>query len=108
MSNNVINVSDFDFEQVVLKSEVPVLVDFYAVWCGPCKMQAPYINEIADELVDKVKVCKVNVDESEKTAINYGIMSIPTLLVFKNGEVVEKRVGLTDKAELSAMVIKHL
>lgn len=108
MSNNVINVSDFDFEEVVLKSNVPVLVDFYAVWCGPCKMQAPILNELADELVGKIKVCKINVDESEKIAIRYGIMSIPTLLVFNKGEVVEKKVGLTNKAELSAMIIKHL
>ena len=108
MSENVKNVSDLDFDEVVLKSNVPVLVDFYAIWCGPCKMQAPILNEIADELTGKIKVCKVNVDESEKIAIRYGIMSIPTLLVFNNGQVVEKKVGLTPKAELSAMVIKYI
>ena len=71
-------------------------------------MQAPILNEIADELTGKIKVCKVNVDESEKIAIRYGIMSIPTLLVFNNGQVVEKKVGLTPKPELSAMVIKYI
>ncbi len=108
MSENIKIVTDFDFEEVVLKSNKPVVVDFYAVWCGPCKMQAPILNELANELSDKVTVCKVNVDEAEKLAVSYGIMSIPTILIFKNGEVVEKNVGLTTKPQLSAMLIKHI
>lgn len=108
MSENVKVVTDFDFDEVVLKSKKPVVVDFYAVWCGPCRMQAPILNEIANELSDKVTVCKVNVDEAEKLAVSYGIMSIPTILIFKNGQIVEKSVGLTTKPQLSAMLIKHV
>ena len=108
MSENIKVVTEFDFEEVVIKSKKPVVVDFYAVWCGPCRMQAPILNELANELSDKVTVCKVNVDEAEKLAVSYGIMSIPTILVFKNGEIVEKNVGLTTKPQLSAMLIKHI
>lgn len=102
------NVTDFDFEEIVLKSDKPVLVDFYANWCSPCRMQAPILSELATELESKVLICKVNVDECEKLAISYGIMSIPALLVFKDGKVVEKRVGLSSKADLSSMLIKYL
>ena len=108
MSENIKNVTDFDFETEVLKSEKVVVVDFWAVWCGPCRMQAPILNDIANELSDKVKVCKVNVDECEKLAISYGIQSIPTLMFFKNGKLLEKRVGLTTKPELSAILIKYV
>ncbi len=108
MSEFVKNVTEFEFEDVVLKSKIPVLVDFYAVWCSPCRMQAPVLDELARDLSNKVLFCKVNVDEAEKLAINYGIMSIPALLVFKDGKVVEKSVGLTPKAELASMLIKHV
>lgn len=108
MSENIKVVTDFDFEEVVLKSKKPVVVDFYAVWCGPCRMQAPILNELANELCDKADFCKVNVDEAEKLAVSYGIMSIPTILIFKDGAVVEKNVGLTTKPQLSAMLIKHV
>ena len=108
MSEKIKNLTDFDFETEVLKEEKVVVVDFWAVWCGPCRMQAPILNDIADELSDKVKVCKVNVDECEKLAISYGIQSIPTLLFFKGGKLIEKRVGLTTKPELSAILIKHI
>ena len=108
MSEFVKNVTEFEFEDVVLKSKIPVLVDFYAVWCSPCRMQAPVLDELARDLSGKVLFCKVNVDEAEKLAINYGIMSIPALLVFKDGKVVEKSVGLTPKAELASMLIKHV
>lgn len=108
MSNNIINVNDFDFNEVVLKNSKPVLVDFWAAWCSPCRMQAPILNELADELKDKIVVCKVNVDECEKLAVSYGINSIPALYVFKDGKVVEKSVGLTGKQELSAMLIKYV
>ena len=108
MSEFVKNVTEFEFEETVLKSKVPVLVDFYAVWCSPCRMQAPVLDEIASELSNKIKVCKVNVDEAEKLAIKYGINSIPALLVFKDGKVVEKSVGLTSKPELASMLIRHV
>ncbi len=108
MSEFVKNVTEFEFDEVVLKSKIPVLVDFYAVWCSPCRMQAPVLDELASELSTKIKVCKVNVDEAERLAINYGINSIPALLVFKDGKVVEKSVGLTSKAELASMLIRHV
>ena len=108
MSEFVKNVNEFEFQEVVLKSKKPVLVDFYAVWCSPCRMQAPVLDELAQELHDKIAVCKVNVDEAEKLAITYGINSIPALLVFKDGKVVEKSVGLTSKSELAAMLIRHI
>lgn len=108
MSENILNVNDLDFEKEVLKADVPVLVDFWAAWCSPCRMQAPILNELASEIVGKAKICKVNVDEAESLAIKYGINSIPTLLVFKNSAIVEKSVGLTSKGELSAMLIKHV
>jgi len=93
-----------NFTQEVLKSDKPVLVDFYAIWCGPCSMIAPIIDEIAEEKADKIKVGKVNVDDSKEIAINYGIRNIPTLLFFKNGEVVEKIVGTREKEELIAII----
>ncbi len=108
MNNNVINVNDLDFNEIVLKSDKPVLVDFWASWCGPCRMQSPVLYELAGELEGKVVVCKVNVDECERLAISYGINSIPALFVFKDGKVVEKAVGLTSKDRLSAMLIKHI
>ena len=108
MSEFVKNVTEFEFDEVVLKSKKPVLVDFYAVWCAPCRMQSPVLDELARDLSDKVSFCKVNVDEAEKLAINYGISSIPALLVFKDGKVVEKSVGLTPKADLASMVIRYL
>lgn len=108
MSENIKNLTEFDFDGEVLKESKVVVVDFWAAWCGPCRMQAPILNDIADELSDKVKVCKVNVDECEKLALSYGIQSIPTLLFFKNGKLVEKRVGLTIKSELTAMLVKHI
>ena len=108
MSEFVKNISEFDFQEVVLKSKKPVLVDFYAVWCSPCRMQAPILDELANDLNDKITVCKVNVDEAEKLAITYGINSIPALLIVKDGKVVEKSVGLTSKPELASMLIRHI
>jgi thioredoxin 1 len=92
--------TDENFETDVLKSEQPVLIDFYADWCGPCKMMAPVIEEIADEFAGTVKVGKLNVDESPATAGKYRVMSIPTLLIVKNGEVVDTIVGAVPKAQV--------
>jgi thioredoxin 1 len=93
-------VSDTSFEADVLKSSEPVLVDFWAEWCGPCRMVAPVLEEVAGELQGKLKVVKLNVDENPQTASKYGIMSIPTLMIFKNGELASRQVGATPKAKL--------
>ncbi len=100
---NIIKVSDENFEQEVLNSNIPVLVDFYADWCGPCKMLSPVVDEVAKEN-DDIKVVKVNVDESQNTAIKYQVMSIPTLVVIKNGNEVNRSVGLIDKQEVLNLV----
>ncbi len=93
-----------NFENEVLKSEIPVLVDFWATWCGPCKMLAPTISKIAEEKTGKVKVCKLDVDEEPEIAAKYGISSIPTLKVFVNGQVVESSVGVQPKSAIEAML----
>ncbi len=99
----VLKVNDNTFEQEVLKSNIPVLVDFYADWCGPCKMLSPTVDEVAQEN-DDIKVVKVNVDESQDTAIKYQVMSIPTLVVIKNGNEVNRSVGVIDKSEILDMI----
>jgi len=96
----VVHVTDKNFESEVLKAEVPVLVDFWAEWCGPCKMIGPIIDEISDELNGKLKVAKVNVDEAQDLAGKFNIMSIPTLLIFKGGEPVEQIVGAMSKDQM--------
>jgi thioredoxin 1 len=97
-------VSDADFEAQVLKATEPVVVDFWAEWCGPCKMIAPALEEIAGSLDGKVKIVKLNVDESPKTAQKYGIMSIPTLMLFKNGELASRQVGAAPKQKLEQWI----
>jgi thioredoxin len=97
-------VSDADFEAQVLKATGPVVVDFWAEWCGPCKMIAPALEEIAGSLGDKVKIFKLNVDESPATAQKYGIMSIPTLMMFKNGELASRQVGAAPKQKLEQWI----
>ncbi len=103
-----VTLNDANFEQEVLRSEIPVLVDFWAQWCMPCKMIASMIDEAAKEYEGKVKVCKLNVDEVQALASKYDIMSIPTLIIFKNGEVVDKMVGAIPKADLFSHMEKHL
>ena len=93
-------VNDSDFDQMVLQSKTPVLVDFWAEWCGPCRMVAPVVEELAGEYEGKITMVKLNVDENPKTASQYGIMSIPTLLIFKGGAPVSNIVGFRPKAEL--------
>ena len=96
----VANVVDKDFEAEVLKAELPVLVDFWAEWCGPCKMISPIVDEISQELEGKLKVVKINVDEAQELAGKYQVMSIPTLLLFKGGEIAEQIVGAMSKDQL--------
>lgn len=92
--------TDQNFSEEVIKSETPVLVDFYAEWCGPCKMMGPVVDELAEDLEGKVKVGKLNVDENPDTASRYGVMSIPTLILFKNGEPVRQMLGFRSKEEV--------
>ena len=108
MEELIKNVIDEEFSEEVLQSDKPVLVDFWASWCMPCKMQGDVLRELAPDIAGKVKIVKVNVDESEKTALEYGITSIPTLMVFVGGELKGKTVGLTTKSELSEMLIKYI
>ena len=105
---NVLTFKDADFDSEVLKSDVPVLVDFWATWCGPCKMMAPTVDAVATEFAGKLKVGKVDVDESGGTATRYNIQGIPTLLLFKGGRVVEMRVGAVGKAEVLKMLQPHV
>ncbi len=95
-----ITITTANFEEEVLKSELPVLVDFWATWCGPCRMVGPIVSEIAEEYDGKIKVGKVNVDEEMALATKFGITGIPTLLVFKNGEVVNQQIGFAPKEDL--------
>jgi thioredoxin 1 len=97
-------VSDADFESQVLKSGSPVVVDFWAEWCGPCRAIGPALEEISGSLGDKVKIVKLNVDENPRTAQKYGIMSIPTLMIFKNGELASRQVGAAPKAKLEQWI----
>ena len=100
----VTKVSDSDFEAQVLKSTEPVVVDFWAEWCGPCKMIAPALEEIAGTMNGKVKIVKLNVDENPATAAKYGIMSIPTLMLFKNGELASRQVGAAPRQKLEQWI----
>lgn len=101
-------VNDENFKQEVLESELPVLVDFWAEWCGPCRMIAPVIEEIATEYKDKLKVCKLNVETASQTTSSYGVMNIPTLMIFKNGEVKDKIIGAVGKNDIVTKVNAHL
>ena len=108
MSENTATLTDGNFDDSVIKSTVPVLVDFWAEWCGPCRMIAPTVEELATDYDGKVTIGKLNVDNNPNTATQFGVRSIPTLLLFKGGEVVESVVGLTDKTRLQALLDKHL
>ncbi len=102
------HISDDSFEQEVLKSDLPVLVDYWAEWCGPCKMIAPILDEVARDYGERVKVVKVNVDENQSVPAKYGIRGIPTLMLFRNGAVVDTKVGALSKSQLTLFLDSHL
>ncbi len=103
-----LHITDSNFEAEVLQSNLPVLIDFWATWCGPCRMIAPTIEELANEYEGKAKICKVDVDNNPKTATNYGIRSIPTLLIFKGGKIVDNIIGAVPKATIEDRIKAHL
>src|SRR6476469_6025862 len=105
---NTIEFNDASFDTDVINSEVPVLVDFWAEWCGPCRMMGPTVDQVATEYSGKVKVGKIDVDSNQQTAARYGIRGIPTLLLFKDGKIVEQKVGAIGKPEFQRMLEKHL
>ncbi|SVA94868.1 uncharacterized protein METZ01_LOCUS147722 [marine metagenome] len=104
MAEHIVHISDESFEEEVLQSERPVLIDYWAEWCGPCKMIAPVLDEIATEYSDRLKVVKLNIDDNPQTPPKYGIRGIPTLMVFKNGQVEATKVGAVSKAQLTAFL----
>lgn len=108
MSDQIIHTSDNAFEQEVLQSAIPVLVDYWAEWCGPCKMIAPILDEVAKEYEGRIKVAKLNIDENQQTPPKYGIRGIPTLMLFKNGNVEATKVGALSKSQLTAFIDSNI
>ena len=108
MSESILKLTDAEFENQVIKSEKPILVDYWAEWCGPCKMIAPVLEEVASELSDKILIGKLNVDENSETPPKYGIRGIPTLMLFKNGEVVGTQVGAISKSDLISFIENNI
>ena len=104
MTENLLHVTDASFENDVLQSEVPALVDFWAAWCGPCKMIAPLVDEISEEYAGEIKVCKMDVDSNPETSVKFNVRGIPTLLIFKNGNIEATKVGALSKAQLVEFV----
>ncbi|APZ44245.1 thioredoxin TrxA [Acidihalobacter ferrooxydans] len=108
MSDKIVHVSDSEFESEVLQSDQPVLVDYWAEWCGPCKMIAPVLDEIADEYAGKLKIAKLNIDDNPGTPPKYGIRGIPTLMLFKGGSVEATKVGAVSKSQLTAFIDQNI
>ena len=108
MSQQIVHVSDSSFEQDVLKSDLPVLLDFWAEWCGPCKMIAPILDQIATEYAGRVVVAKMNVDENPKTPMKFNVRGIPTLILFKNGQLEGQKIGAVRKADVAALLDSKL
>lgn len=108
MSDNIINVTDASFEDEVLKAEGAVLVDYWAEWCGPCKMIAPILEEVVSDYGDRLKICKLNIDENSETPPKFGIRGIPTLMLFKGGSVEATKVGALSKSQLTAFLDSSL
>ncbi len=104
MSGKIVHVTDSSFEEEVLKSEKPVILDYWAEWCGPCRMIAPILDEIADEYADRITVAKINIDENQETPQKYAVRGIPTLMIFREGNVVGTKVGAVSKSQLSAFI----
>ena len=104
MAGNIIELTDATFDKAVHDADMPVLVDFWAPWCGPCKMMAPILEELADDYAEKAKVCKISTDDARDSAMEFGVSSIPTLILLKNGQVQKKWVGLTDKKDIAAAI----
>lgn len=107
-SDNVLNVTQESFESTVLKADKPVLVDFWAEWCGPCKMVAPVLDELAEEIGDQVQIAKVNVDDNNELAFQYQVSSIPTMILFKDGEVADRVIGAMPKASIQQFLDSHV
>jgi len=108
MSENITHLSDASFEQDVLQSQIPVLVDYWAEWCGPCKMIAPILDEISKEYAGRLKIAKLNIDDNQQTPPKYGIRGIPTLMLFKNGNVEATKVGALSKSQLTAFIDSNI
>ena len=106
--SEVLHINDADFESIVVNSDIPVLLDFWAPWCGPCKMIAPVLDELAPEFAGKVKIVKMNVDDNQTTPAQFGVRSIPTLLLIKNVQVVATQVGALPKTQLANFINQHI
>ncbi|MEM6406082.1 MAG: thioredoxin TrxA [Pseudomonadota bacterium] len=108
MSDAIVQVTDATFQNEVLESELPVLVDYWAEWCGPCKMIAPILDALADEYAGKLKIGKINIDDNPDTPARFGVRGIPTLMLFKDGEMIATKVGALSKSQLAAFLDSHL